>query len=81
MNELLAFSTFGVQRFFEPTNDVRLQTRELFHRAKTVVAREREINLEVVILIAALELQNAAVNLGLRGGKKELAEALGLTFN
>jgi hypothetical protein len=76
-----AVCNFGLQRFFEPTNDVRRQLRELFHHAKTVVAREREINLEVVLLIAALEAQNAAVNLAMWGGKKELAEALGLTVN
>ena len=81
MERLQAASNFGLQNFFEPTNDVRRQLRELFHHTKAVVAREREINLEVVLLIAALEQQNAAVNLAMWDGKKELAEALGLTVN
>ena len=60
--------------------DVRLRIHELFQRTKETVARERQISLEVVLLIGLLETQNAAVNLGL-GKRENLARSLGLTEN
>ena len=57
--------------------DVRLQLHGLHQRTKETVARERNISLEVVLLIGCLEVQNAAVNLGL-GKREHLAKSLGL---
>lgn len=74
-------NNFGLSEYFKETDDVRIQVRDLFLRTKDVIDREREINLEIVLLIAALERSNAAANLTMWGGKKELAQKLGLTFD
>jgi hypothetical protein len=73
---------FCLDQHFDETKqpDVRLRIQELFQRTKETVARERQISLEVVLLIGLLETQNAAVNLGL-GKRENLARSLGLTEN
>jgi hypothetical protein len=73
---------FCLDQHFDETKqpDVRLRIHELFQRTKETVARERQISLEVVLLIGLLETQNAAVNLGL-GKRENLARSLGLTEN
>jgi hypothetical protein len=73
---------FCLDQHFDETKqpDVRLRIHELFLRTKETVARERQISLEVVLLIGLLETQNAAVNLGL-GKRENLARSLGLTEN
>ena len=73
---------FCLDQHFDETRqpDVRLRIHELFQRTKETVTRERQISLEVVLLIGLLETQNAAVNLGL-GKRENLARSLGLTEN
>ena len=73
---------FCLDQHFDETRqpDVRLRIHELFQRTKETVARERQISLEVVLLIGLLETQNAAVNLGL-GKRENLARSIGLTEN
>ena len=74
--------TFDLQRYFSrDVPDVRVQLRGLFDRTKETIQREKQINLEVVLLIGALEQKNPAVNLRMWGGKKELAMQLGLTLD
>ena len=76
------FSEFNLAQHFDETRepDVRIRMHELYLRTKNVVARERVISLEIVLLIGLLETQNAAVNLGL-GKRENLARSLGLTEN
>jgi hypothetical protein len=72
---------FDLHQHFDRSHpDIRVQTRELFERTKKTVAKEREISLEVVLLIGCLEVKNAAVNLGF-GLRENLAKGLGLTPN
>ena len=72
---------FDLEKHFDPNHpDVRIKLRELFKRTRETIARERHINLEVVLLIGCLEAENAAVNLGI-GKREDLAKRLGLTAN
>jgi hypothetical protein len=72
---------FDLKQYFDSDcPDVRVLLRKLYKRTKETVAREREINLEVVLLIGCLEVKNAAVNLGI-GKREDLACCLGLTPN
>ena len=71
----------GLSQYFSEDADVRIQLKNLFERTRTVIQREKEINLEVVLLIGGLERKNPAVNLMLWGGRRELAEKLGLSFD
>ena len=49
---------FDLEKHFDPKHpDVRVRIRELFERTKDAVARERKINLEVVLLIGCLEVK------------------------
>ncbi len=74
------FNEFNLAQHFdlEKEPDVRLRMHCLYERTKETVARERNITLEVALLIGLLESQNAAVNLGL-GKKENLALSLGLS--
>lgn len=71
---------FDLQQYFdsEVEPDVRIQLHRLYQRTKETVARQRKIDLEVVLLIGCLEAQNAAVNLGL-GKRETLARSMGLS--
>jgi len=82
MTLFTAAQEFCLDQHFDATKqpDVRLRLHELFKSTKETVARERQISLEVVLLIGLLETQNAAVNLGL-GKRENLARSLGLTEN
>ena len=82
MRLFTAAQEFCLDQHFDETRqpDVRLRLYELFNRTRESVARERQISLEVVLLIGLLETQNAAVNLGL-GKRENLARSLGLTEN
>ena len=72
---------FDLQKHFDPKHpDVRIQLRDLFERTKRAIAKEKEISLEVVLLIGCLEQQNPGVNLRL-GRREDLAKSLGLTAN
>ena len=82
MRLFTAAQEFCLDQHFDETRqpDVRLRLHELFNRTRETVAQERQISLEVVLLIGLLETQNAAVNLGL-GKRENLARSLGLTEN
>ena len=56
------------------------QHQDLFDRAQVLICKEREISLEVTLLIGCLEIKNTATKMGFdRHG--DMADALGLTAN
>jgi hypothetical protein len=72
---------FNLAQYDDGTfDDVRESLKALFYRTQSTIAREKEITLEITLLIGMLDRMNAAVNLRI-GKREDLAKELGLTPN